>query len=111
MKALGKRYVYCRTIRLTGDSIRSQDLAAVLLLLHPRLLNVKPNVRCLLFRVVDSSKKTRWILWSGRSMVIEVGPMPVRIRRKPQPKTLRIDYWNLRLPSLRKRRTAFRRRG
>lgn len=109
MRVLRRFDVYCTTVRLTGDRIPARELAPVLLSLCPRLLKVKPNARYLLVRVVDTSKKTRWIVWARRSIVVQTSP--VSVRRSPRSKTLRIDWWSLNSPSLRKRRSAVRRRS
>jgi hypothetical protein len=66
-----------------------------------------------LLRLVDSSKKSRWILGlidsAGVLIVGELNTNRIQIGRRLRAKTLRIDCWSLSSPRRRKRRASLHR--
>jgi len=73
----------------------------------------KRQVTWLLLRLVDRTKKPRWILGRidapGELIGVELKGNRARLPRTTRAKTVRIDCWTLSSPGLRKRRAAFRR--
>lgn len=86
---------------------------AVACALRGKSSRAKRRADWFLLRVVDRSKKSRWVVGligsAGELIVGELNTNPAQLGRRLRAKTLRIDCWSLSSPRRRRRRTALRR--